>query len=94
MIEGLSFLILLFIAMPLKYQFSMPEAVSFFGPIHGGLFLIYIAFIVMVVVTRTIGIWAGLACVIASVLPFGPFVVDRLILKKHEQRNLADSSQQ
>ena len=42
-LEGLSWLALLCIAMPLKYYFLIPEAVAMVGPIHGALFIFYIA---------------------------------------------------
>jgi len=42
LLEGLSFLILLGIAMPLKYVFDMPLAVRYVGWVHGLLFIIYI----------------------------------------------------
>jgi integral membrane protein len=42
-LEGLSFIVLLAVAMPLKYYMAMPEAVKFIGPIHGFLFLAYCA---------------------------------------------------
>ena len=47
--EGISFLVLLLIAMPLKYFMQMPEAVKFVGWVHGALFVafIYFAFEVM-----------------------------------------------
>ena len=40
--EGLSFLLLLGIAMPLKYGFDMPLAVKYLGWVHGALFVVYI----------------------------------------------------
>ena len=43
-IEGISLLALLFIAMPLKYVYAMPEAVSIVGMTHGILFLLLVAF--------------------------------------------------
>ena len=42
--EGISFLILLFIAMPLKYLANMPEPVKLFGMMHGVLFVLFIVF--------------------------------------------------
>ena len=42
LIEGLSFLILLGIAMPLKYMFDQPLAVTYVGWAHGILFILYI----------------------------------------------------
>lgn len=79
--EGLSFLILLGIAMPLKYVYGMPETTRFVGMAHGLLFMLYVA---MVFIIRKqlewnnkVTFWA----LAASVLPFGPFVVDRKLLK-------------
>ena len=40
--EGISFLTLLFIAMPMKYFMGMPEVVRVVGSIHGVLFLLYV----------------------------------------------------
>ena len=42
MFEGISFIILLFIAMPLKYIWLIPMATKIVGMIHGGLFLLYL----------------------------------------------------
>ncbi len=42
LLEGLSFLFLLFIAMPAKYMLGYPEAVTVMGWTHGGLFMAYI----------------------------------------------------
>ncbi|MGO4110047.1 DUF3817 domain-containing protein [Paenibacillus sp. YAF4_2] len=78
-LEGASFLILLCIAMPLKYMYDRPEAVAVTGGIHGFLFSLYlIATVVMAVLFR----WkivriAG--AVVAAFLPFGPFVLERRI---------------
>lgn len=41
-IEGMSLLILLFIAMPLKYWAGLPLAVTIVGSVHGGLFILYL----------------------------------------------------
>jgi integral membrane protein len=41
LLEGSSLLLLLFVAMPLKYQFGMPEVVSWVGQLHGALFVIF-----------------------------------------------------
>jgi integral membrane protein len=85
MIEGVSFLILLFVAMPLKYLADHPEAVLYFGWIHGVLFISYA---VVTFRARAQGhlTWklVGFAA-LASVLPFGPFVLDRR-LKEVEAR--------
>ncbi len=81
--EGISFLVLLGIAMPLKYLFHFPEAVKICGWIHGVLFAGYVffAFHVMTAFDKKLG-WLAKAF-LAAVLPFGTFVLDRE-LKKEE----------
>lgn len=83
--EGISFLILLLIAMPLKYMFNIPEAVKIFGWIHGALFIgfIYFAFEVMGTLKKNIG-WFAKAFA-AAFIPCGTFIFDRQ-LKKEEER--------
>ncbi len=76
-LEGVSFLLLLGIAMPLKYLAGQPVAVSIVGWLHGALFVA----LAMV----TFSAWTnghlrfGQACLvgIAALLPFGPFLIDR-----------------
>ncbi len=76
-IEGISYLVLVFIAMPLKYFADLPLAVKIFGWIHGVLF-IWFCWVLAVAFFRG-GLSFGMATVafIASLLPFGPFVIDR-----------------
>lgn len=75
--EGISFLVLLFIAMPLKYMADSPLAVRYVGMLHGVLF---VAFIVMAVEVKREAkmdfVWLAKAF-IASFLPFGTFVMDK-----------------
>lgn len=76
--EGLSYLVLLLIAMPLKYFAGMPEAVKITGSLHGALFILFFIFVAEVTVRRSwwsLKFW-GLAAV-ASVVPCGTFVFDR-----------------
>lgn len=82
--EGISFLVLLGIAMPLKYLMNIPEAVKFTGWVHGALFVtfIYFAFEVMGAFKKNI-VWLAKAF-IAAIIPFGTFVFDRE-LKKEKQ---------
>lgn len=79
--EGWSFLILLGIAMPLKYLADMPLAVKYVGWAHG---LLFIAYWVTAVPLFSRLKWdleriAGLA--LASILPFGTFVMERKWLR-------------
>lgn len=82
--EGISYLVLLFIAMPLKYFAGMPEAVKYTGWLHGLLFVAY-AFLLLQVWSSYKWSFKKAALVfIASLVPFAPFYVDRK-LKKEEQ---------
>lgn len=80
--EGYSFLLLLFIAMPLKYMAGMPKAVTLAGSIHGALF---VAYAIAAVFLFTHAKWPlnripGLFY--AAVLPFGTFVLERKWLRE------------
>lgn len=82
--EGVSFLVLLLIAMPLKYIADLPIAVTIVGGIHG---LLFIAFIIMAweVKRESKKDWIWLIkSFIASILPFGTFVMDHKQWKKEE----------
>lgn len=85
--EGTSFLILLCIAMPMKYFMGMPLAVRVVGSIHGLLFLFYVARLVKL---RTLYQWdntfSSLAF-IASILPFGTFLFDKYLREKEAATN-------
>lgn len=80
--EGSSFLLLLFVAMPMKYFMGMPLAVRVVGAIHGILFLLYIGQLAKL---RTSHQWDNrfsFYAFLASLLPFGPFVFDRRVREK------------
>lgn len=81
--EGVSFLLLLGVAMPLKYLADMPLAVKIVGWAHGLLFvaLCYVLFRVTIEKRWPLG-RAGMVF-LAALLPFGPFVIDRR-LKHYE----------
>ena len=77
LVEGVSFLVLLFVAMPLKYFAGLPQAVKVVGWAHGVLF---VAFCVALLHTVIVARWplARAALVfVAALVPFGPFIVDR-----------------
>ncbi len=82
--EGISFLILLFIAMPLKYMFEIPQAVKIFGWVHGVLFVafFYFAFEVFTSLKKEF-LWLGKAF-LASIIPFGTFIFDKELKTEEE----------
>ena len=75
-IEGVSSLLLFFVAMPIKYIFGLPEFVSVVGMAHGVLFTLYVILIIQsaMVLKRSLGWIAKLF--IASIFPFGPFLIE------------------
>lgn len=72
-LEGASFLILLFVAMPLKYLLAMPLAVRVVGSLHGLLFLAYLGSLARVAVEHHWPLRASLRAFVASLVPFGMF---------------------
>ncbi len=80
-IEGISLIVLVFVAVPLKYLAHDPAMVKAIGPIHGALFLLYVFNTLSVGVeqkwqfSRTT--WKVL---IACMIPFGTFYIERYIL--------------
>jgi integral membrane protein len=83
--EGISFLVLLFIAMPVKYLADIPIAVTVAGAIHGVLFIAFmiLAWEVKSDLRKSMG-WFGKAF-LASILPFGTLVMDKRWKKKNMQ---------
>lgn len=75
--EGLSFLVLLFIAMPLKYFAAMPMAVTVVGGLHGILFIAFLALAWEVKGTYKKDFNWLFKAGLASILPFGTFVMDK-----------------
>lgn len=79
--EGISLLTLLFLAMPLKYLLGIPEAVKVVGWIHGILFIVYVVVLVLVEIKYRWSVLLFLGAFIASLIPFGTFVLDRQLRK-------------
>ena len=75
-LEGLSYILLLFVAVPIKYMNNDPSYVKMLGMPHGMLFMGYIA---LSIVLRADNQWIKnnfFAVILASVIPFGTFVVE------------------
>ncbi|RKD68134.1 MULTISPECIES: DUF3817 domain-containing protein [Sinobaca] len=83
-IEGISFVALLFLAMPLKYMAGIDMAVTIVGAAHGGLFTIYIALVLVVWVQRRWSFLRALVAMAVSVIPFGPFIFEKSLRREEE----------
>lgn len=78
-LEGISFLVLLGIAMPLKYAADRPEFVTVTGIIHGFLFALYLLTIAVMAIRYRWRLLRLIGGVVAAFLPLGPFLFDRRI---------------
>jgi len=88
LLEGVSYLLLLGVAMPLKYMAGMPQAVRVVGLAHG---LLFMAFIAAVVHVAMMARWSGgrvTYALVASIIPFGTFALDKEL--REEQRSLRE----
>ena len=79
--ESISFLVLMLIAMPMKYIAHMPIATKIMGMIHGVLFIVFIFAITAVAIDRQWEKKRLFLGYLASVLPFGAFILDRKIFR-------------
>lgn len=86
--EAISFLVLLGIAMPLKYLAGMPMAVKIVGSVHGLLFVIFCCSLAQTMLIARWPLTRGMMVFIASLLPFGPFIVDRRMASYEEEFRL------
>ena len=81
-IEGISFIILLFIAMPMKYYFGYPIATKIVGMIHGLLVFIFIYQLIEAKNEANLTLKESALYFVLSLIPFGSFYTDKLLAKK------------
>lgn len=80
-VEGVSTLILFGIAMPLKYMADLPLAVRIAGSVHGLLFVCLVVMLMMATTRVPISKSLAVVGILAAVVPFGPFVFDRWLVR-------------
>lgn len=76
-LEGISLLLLLGVAMPLKYLAGQPTAVRYAGMAHGLLFVLYVLLLIQVAIERRWSFGKVSLALLASVVPFGTFWAER-----------------
>lgn len=81
-IEGVSFVVLLFIAMPLKYMMGMPEAVRITGMAHGLLFVLFMFLLLQSSIEYGWRIKKIALLFLLSIVPFGTFWAEKKILSQ------------
>ena len=82
LLEGISYILLLFIAVPIKYLGNDPQYVKLLGMPHG---LLFIGYIFLAILLSSELNWKGKTqrnIFLASIIPFGTFVVDKKYLRK------------
>jgi integral membrane protein len=82
LLEGSSFLVLLFIAMPLKYLAGLPLAVRIVGSVHGLLFLLFMAALYRAARQRHWPLRRSLVAFVSGIVPFGTFIFDRSLRRE------------
>ncbi|QNL51480.1 DUF3817 domain-containing protein [Olivibacter sp. SDN3] len=84
LLEGISFILLVFIAMPLKYWADFPLAVKYVGWAHGILFMGYLFMLIQCSIAYSWKFGRVVLFFVASLLPFAPFFVEKKL--KEETR--------
>ncbi|HLP52597.1 MAG TPA: DUF3817 domain-containing protein [Chitinophagales bacterium] len=86
-LEGLTLLILVFVAVPMKYYWGNPSLVKSLGPIHGAIFILFVLNTFSVAVEQK---WefktTTWKLLLACFIPFGTFYIDSKILSKVDEK--------
>jgi integral membrane protein len=81
LLEGMSFLLILFVTMPLKYYFDLGMPNKLVGMVHGLLFVLYIAYVLVVRTQKNWNLKVTFLLLLASVIPFGTFWAENKYFK-------------
>lgn len=82
LLEGISYILLLFVAVPIKYFAEDPQYVKLLGMPHGVLFMAYIALAIWLKPEYKWNNKTFFIVLLASIIPFGTFYVEKKFLKK------------
>ena len=86
-LEGISYLLLLGVSMPLKYLYDMKEFSFNVGLVHGVLFCLYVFLVFLVTVQLKWSLKKCLWAQVAGLLPFGTFIADRKLFRSNAIEN-------
>ena len=76
-IEGISYVLLVFVAMPLKYGLNLPQMVKVLGMAHGVLFMAFVVALVLAMIAQRWPITRAAALLVASMIPLGAVWIER-----------------
>lgn len=88
-LEGTSYIVLLLIAMPLKYLADIPEAVKYTGWAHGVFFILYMVQLGELSLSKKWNLNRIAIVFIAALVPAGTFVLDAKLLKRLHEKEIA-----
>lgn len=88
-IEGLSLLILLCIAMPIKYIGGNPAPVSYVGMIHGILFILYVVYLLAISSELEWSFRFTFIAFISASIPFGMIYLDKKLKTQSNQKSIS-----
>jgi integral membrane protein len=80
-LEGLSLLLLLFVAMPFKYLLNEPSLVRMVGSAHGGLFILFVILALQIGLEYKWSIKTNILVFLSSFVPFGTFYADHKLFR-------------
>lgn len=83
LLEGISYILLLFVAVPIKYFAEDPQYVKLLGMPHGVLFMAYIALAIWLKPEYKWNNKTFIIVLLASIIPFGTFYVEKKFLKNN-----------
>ena len=86
-LEGVSFILLLFIAMPIKYGLENPSPVKIIGMVHGVLFILFVLLAFLLAIEQKWKIGFFFKVLGLSLVPFGTFYLDRE-LRTHRSKHI------
>jgi integral membrane protein len=82
LLEGVSYL-LLALTMVLKYAYDIPDPNKVVGMAHGVLFIAYCIYLLILLTKHKWSFLDAVLSFIASLLPFGTFIADKMIFRKY-----------
>lgn len=85
-VTGIGLLLLVLVAVPLRYLGDQPEFSMTYSPIHGAIYLVYTGVVVWVTSRRGWSPYKGLLVIVAGAIPFASFVVERRIIAAERAR--------
>lgn len=84
LLDGISYVILLGIAMPLKYFADMPLAVRIVGSLHGGIFLLLCLFLFLALIQKKLTFTWCVVVFVCALVPFAPFFLDKKLSERND----------